>query len=79
MTDQLTEIQQEAMDRLFEEGGEDRWIEASDFAHHMTIKALEKKRLIQVEEFDGDKYLAVAGRVIKEEPEVVLEDSTGEA
>lgn len=59
--DEINENQEEAFDLLVEMGGEERWVKARDVAHWNTMRALARRRVIQIKRFRGDDYAAVAG------------------
>lgn len=67
-SDVINENQEDAFDTLVEMGGEEHWVEATDVGHWNTVRALARRRVIQLQEFHGKEYVAVAG-VLLEPPE----------
>jgi len=65
MENTINDNQDEAFDRLVEMGGEDKWIPRDNLSvHHNTVKALARRKLVQLREFDGKEYVAVAGVIL---------------
>lgn len=60
-SDTINENQEEAFERLVEMGGEEHWVKARDIAHWNTVRALARRRVVQIKRFKGEEYAAVAG------------------
>lgn len=69
-TEEINEAQDEAFEKLLELGGEDRWVSVDELgAHHQTVRALVRRKVVQLKEEDEQEYVAVAGVLLEEIPE----------
>ena len=78
MTDELlNEAQVHAFDRLVDLGGEERWVSMDEVGHHQTVRALERRRVIQTRDVGGQMFCALAGILLEEVDERATEEAAG--